>query len=122
MGLFTRSRTRRTGALCGLVVAAVLVSLLMAGSAQAQSASRKAGRGLAGMTTMFLEVPGNIYQETHRKGAAWGWTLGLAQGLGKMVTRTLVGVYELVTCPLEVPADFEPILEPEYPWGYFDDA
>ncbi len=122
MRRFALSRTGRSDALSGLVAVALLASLLLAVPAQAQSASRKAGRGLAGMTTMFLEVPGNIYQETHRKGAAWGWTLGLAHGLGKMVTRTLVGVYELVTCPLEVPADFAPILEPEFPWGYFEDA
>jgi hypothetical protein len=36
------------------------------------------------------------------------------------VVRPLVGVYELVTAPFPVPAGYRPILQPEYPWGYFD--
>jgi putative exosortase-associated protein (TIGR04073 family) len=88
--------------------------------AHAQSAARKAGRGLAGMTTSWLEVPGNIYQMTHERGPAWGFTLGFVQGLGMIPERTLVGVYEFVTCPLELPARFEPIIQPEFPWSYFE--
>jgi len=87
--------------------------------AHAQSAARKAGRGLAGMTTSWLEVPGNIYQMTNERGPGWGFTLGFVQGLGMIPVRTLVGVFEFVTCPLELPAGFEPIIQPEFPWSYF---
>lgn len=105
-----------------LLLAALVAVLLSPGAALAaeQSAARKAGRGLAGMTCGFLELPGNIYQETRERGYVWGLTLGFAEGLGRIVVRELVGVYEFVSAPFPAPAGFKPILEPEFPWGYFD--
>ena len=35
--------------------------------------------------------------------------------------RERVGVYELVTAPFPVPAGYQPIIQPEFPWGYFDE-
>jgi len=95
------------------------VVLGAASDAHAQSAAHKLGRGLAGMTTSFLEFPGNIVVETQKRGAI-GVPVGFAKGLGMIVTRTLVGVYEFVSAPFPYPADFQPILEPEYPWSYFE--
>lgn len=86
--------------------------------AHAESAARKFGRGLAGMTVGFLELPGNIMQQTQKQGAV-GIPIGLAYGLGMIVVRELVGVYEFVTAPFPVPAGFQPILSPEFPWEYF---
>jgi putative exosortase-associated protein (TIGR04073 family) len=103
--------------LAGLVA---LFLLSDAATAGAQSAPRKAGRGLAAMTCGFLEVPGNIVAETRSRGPAWGLTLGFATGLGKLIVRELVGVYELVTAPFPIPAGYQPIIEPEFPWGYFE--
>jgi putative exosortase-associated protein (TIGR04073 family) len=103
---------------CAVLAAALVLSPGLA--AARQSAARKAGRGLAGMTCGFLEVPGNIVQTTRQRGPGWGFTLGFVQGLGKIVVRELVGVYEFVTAPLEVPAGFQPIVQPEFPWSYFD--
>lgn len=84
------------------------------------TAGRKFGRGLAGMTCGFLEVPGNVVETSRERGVGWGVTLGFAEGLGRLVVRELVGVYEFVTAPFPVPAGYQPILEPEYPWNYFD--
>jgi len=103
--------------LAGAALAVALLALPV--SAEANSAARKAGRGLAGMTCGFLEVPGNIVKLNRERGPAWGFTLGFVQGLGMIVVRELVGVYEFVTAPLEVPAGFEPIIQPEFPWDYF---
>lgn len=83
------------------------------------TAAQKFGRGLAGMTTGFLEIPGNIVKETQAKGAV-GFPIGLATGLGMTVTRELVGVYEFISAPFPVPSGFRPILTPEYPWDYFE--
>jgi putative exosortase-associated protein (TIGR04073 family) len=90
------------------------------GVASAQSAARKVGRGLAAMTTGFLEVPGNIVEVTRERGAGWGFTLGFVQGLGMIVVRELVGVYEFVSAPFPLPSGFQPIIQPEFPWDYFD--
>jgi putative exosortase-associated protein (TIGR04073 family) len=102
-----------------LVVATTALLAGSAGDAAAQSAARKVGRGLAGMTTAFLEVPGNMVQETNERGAAEGIPLGFVKGLGMIVVRTLVGVYEFVSAPFPAPAGYRPIIEPEFPWDYF---
>lgn len=85
---------------------------------ETDTAAQKFGRGLAGMTCGFLELPGNIVKETQRQGAV-GIPMGLAKGVGMIVTRELVGVYEFVSAPFPVPSGFKPILSPEYPWSYF---
>ncbi len=86
--------------------------------AEAETAERKFGRGLAAMTCGFLEVPGNIVKETQERGPV-GIPIGLAYGVGMLVTRELVGVYEFLSAPFPAPEGFRPILHPEYPWGYF---
>jgi putative exosortase-associated protein (TIGR04073 family) len=106
----------------GFLAACLVATLLLPGVATAaqQSAARKAGRGLAGMTVGFLEIPGNIVAETRSRGPAWGFSLGFAKGLGMVVVRELVGVYEFVTAPFPIPAGFAPIIQPEFPWDYFE--
>jgi len=101
-----------------LVLAILSISMTLAPAARAQTALRKAGRGLAAMTTGFLEVPGNIYKGSVEEGVGGGF-LGFAKGLGMIVPRTLVGVYEFVSCPIPAPSGFRPILDPEFPWSYF---
>lgn len=100
--------------------ALVLGLVLLATPASAQTAVRKLGRGLAGMTAGFLELPGNIVEETRHRGPAEGIPLGFAKGLGMIIPRELVGVYEFLSAPLPAPAGYRPILQPEFPWGYFE--
>lgn len=100
-----------------LALAAPLAIMMLATpNVQADTAAHKFGRGLAGMTCGVLELPGNIVKETEAKGAV-GFPIGLATGVGMIVTRELVGVYEFITAPFPVPAGFRPILKPEYPWS-----
>jgi putative exosortase-associated protein (TIGR04073 family) len=99
---------------------ALVLLLASAAPADAQTATRKFLRGLAGMTTAFLEVPGNMVAETEERGAAGGIPLGFAIGCGMIVPRVLVGVYEFVSAPFPFPENYEPILKPEFPWGYFE--
>lgn len=107
-----------------IAICAALVGILLAPSlsqAVEYTAARKAGRGLAAMTTGFLEIPGNMVAESRKRGAGAGVPLGFVFGLGKVVIRELVGVYEFISSPFEAPAGFVPIIEPEFPWSYFDD-
>ena len=106
-----------------IATCAVLVGILSTptlSQASEYNAARKAGRGLAAMTTGFLEIPGNMVASSREHGRAMGLPLGFALGLGKVVVRELVGVYEFVSAPFEAPAGFQPIIEPEYPWDYFN--
>lgn len=99
-----------------VVVAAMAIG--MSAEAGAHTAAQKFGRGLAGMTCGFLEIPGNIVKETRAQGAV-GVPVGLAKGLGMTVARELIGVYEFLSAPFPAPAGYRPILSPEYPWDYF---
>lgn len=101
-----------------MVITLAITWMLAAPSAHAQTALRKAGRGLAGMTMSVLEIPGNIYKGSVEDGVGGGF-LGFAKGLGMIVPRTLVGVYEFLSCPIPAPSGFRPILQPEFPWEYF---
>jgi len=103
------------------IVATALLTLTPAPSgAQEYTAARKVGRGVAGMTLGVLEIPGNMVAMSRESGPAMGIPLGFAVGLGKFVVRELVGVYEFVSAPFAAPAGYEPILEPEFPWDYFE--
>jgi len=85
-----------------------------------ESPGAKAGRGVMEMITGFMEFPGNIYAESRDDGVASGLTIGLAKGIGMIPVRELVGVYELVTAPIEIPDDYRPVLDPPLPWQYFE--
>jgi len=102
-----------------LMLAVSLGMLIWPIISHADTPLEKAGRGLAALTTPFLEIPGNIVETSERKGPLAGWTEGLAIGLGMAIVRPAVGAYELVSAPFPAPANFEPVLEPEYPWSYF---
>jgi len=104
---------------CLAITAALSVGLAGAATAQEMTATRKAGRGLAGLTLGILELPGNMTQEWKNDGPLQGLTVGLAMGIVKVPARTLLGAYELVTAPFALPAGYEPLLAPEYSWQYF---
>jgi putative exosortase-associated protein (TIGR04073 family) len=123
------SRIDRHNAVGRSIIARLAVELVLLGAvcltasqAAAYDALDKLGRGFAGMTTSFLEVPGNIVAETRDHGAAQGIPVGFFKGLGMIVVRTPVGVYETLSAPIPAPAGYRPIIRPEYPWSYFGDG
>ena len=81
-----------------------------------QSAGDKLTRGLANTFQGVLEVPRNISNTTETQGLLTGLTVGVGKGLGYGVLRTLVGLYEVVTFPIPVPAGYAPIIRP-YEWN-----
>jgi putative exosortase-associated protein (TIGR04073 family) len=103
-------------------LALVFLFFVYAGPADAQTAVRKMGRGLANMTTSFLEIPGQMVKETRAQGAGLGIPVGFAKGLGMIIPRVLVGVYEFLSAPFPAPEGYRPILNPEFPWDYFEDS
>jgi putative exosortase-associated protein (TIGR04073 family) len=101
-----------------MMIAVAVLAIGITPEASAHTPVQKFGRGLAGMTCGFLEIPGNIVKETRAQGGV-GVPIGLAKGLGMFVARELVGVYEFLSAPFPAPAGYNPILSPEYPWDYF---
>lgn len=105
----------------GLTLGVILsLGLATAAPAHEMTATRKFGRGLAGLTLGILELPGNMAQEWRNDGPLSGLTVGFVMGIVKVPARTLVGAYELLSGPFPLPAGYEPLLTPEYPWEYFE--
>ncbi|MDD4278172.1 exosortase system-associated protein, TIGR04073 family [Candidatus Sumerlaeota bacterium] len=90
--------------------------------------TQKLGRGVANIFTGVVEVPKNISSEWRKSDPVTGFFVGGAKGIGWWGARTAVGIYDTVTFPMPVPANYEPLMEPAYPladqWGkqlpYFD--
>jgi putative exosortase-associated protein (TIGR04073 family) len=83
--------------------------------AEAQTPADKLGRGLANALTGILALPLTMERETEDKGILAGMTTGLVKGLGNVIVRELVGVYEILTFPLPFPGEYRPVLDdPEY--------
>lgn len=83
--------------------------------------ARKVGRGFANTTLGVLAIPGQMVVETRKRGAAAGLPIGFGIGIGWFVASELIGVWEILTCPFEFPAGYKPIIEPEFPWEYFEE-
>lgn len=83
--------------------------------------ARKLGRGFANTSLGFLAIPGQMVAQTRERGAAAGLPIGFGLGIGWFVASELTGVWEILTCPFEFPEGYKPILEPEFPWEYFED-
>lgn len=95
--------------------------VLTAGEVAADSSPRKLGRGLANTTTGVIVLPAKVIETTRAHGPFVGATWGLVKGLGWVVATETIGVFEFVTCPFELPPDFKPILQPEFPWQHYQD-
>jgi putative exosortase-associated protein (TIGR04073 family) len=99
------------------------VGLIGSGDAMAESRytpARKVGRGFSNTTLGLLAIPGQMYKQSEERGAAIGVPLGFVMGLGWFVATEVVGVWEIVTCPFEFPKGYRPIIDPEFPWEYFE--
>ena len=97
-----------------VLVAVILISNLIITPCFAQDVLRKLGRGLANTLTGFVEIPKKVIliskNDNPLLGLTWGWVKGTAVGL----LRTAAGVYETVTFPIPAPAEYEPIVNPEF--------
>ena len=75
---------------------------------------RKLGRGLTNAATGLIEIPKQVITISKNDnlllGLTWGWVKGIAVGL----LRTASGIYETVTFPIPAPAEYQPIMEPEF--------
>jgi len=93
----------------------IVVSMVCSASAlaadDANNAMTKLGRGLLNIVDAVTEIPGTIVRESNAEGAAVGLTKGTIVGVVNTVVRAVVGVYEVATFPLPIPADYEPILD-----------
>lgn len=101
-------------------VLALLFGLLAVDSVYANTNSHfedvcnKLGRGLTNVVTSPLEFGYEIDRGIETSGLYKGCCFGVIRGFVKAVSRLGVGVYEVVTFPIEIPDEFAPIIEPEF--------
>ena len=116
-----KNECNRGAAILAFSLSILGVAIWPTGSS-ADTVWHKVGRGFAALTTPFLELPGNIIDTNEREGPVAAWTSGVARGIGMTIVRPAVGLYEVVTAPIAAPKNYEPVLEPEYPWSYFGEG
>ena len=78
--------------------------------------ANKAGRGMANMTTGWMEFPKQIYTTSKEDGVAKGILIGPLKGLGMTVVRTVTGIGELATFFISDPGFYDSCFEPDYVW------
>ncbi len=83
----------------------------------------KFGRGVVNFFTSPVEIARAIDRKSNVSGPAQGWTVGLVEGLGRMVYRAGAGLLETVTFPFGFPDEEKaPLLHPEYAWQEWETA
>ncbi len=85
-------------------------------SPHVDGALRKLGRGIANIATAPLELLRTPELVARREGHLAGVSIGVAQGAWRVIQRAATGVFEVVTCYVEVPPGFAPIMKPEFVW------
>lgn len=111
--------------LCLAVVGGLLVVVAPTARAQAQAqkppeqfgyatgAVTKLGRGFVNLVTGWTELIVQPWRGVQAEGAK-GVPIGIGKGLGLSVLRTLSGAYEIATCAVPVPPDWEPPIKPGF--------
>lgn len=99
---------------------AVVMLLLVIPPAEASSPLRKLARGLANLTTGWIELPAEVARTTEFEGSLAGLSTGVVRGAWKGLERTVVGAWEATTFvfanyPRQAGSDFYgPLIEPEF--------
>jgi len=74
----------------------------------------KLGRGITNILTGWIEVPKNIAINIKKYDPFSGFVVGTVEGTAFTFCRTMSGVYDVVTFPFAVPANYAPLMEPEF--------
>lgn len=114
-------RSRRIGLrlLTALLAFGMLVPPDAFSAMKHHNSGRKFRRGVSNMALGVLSIPGQMTEETRKRGYATGLPYGFVKGIGYFIAAEAVGTWEFLTCPFQFPKGYKPILEPEFPWDPF---
>jgi putative exosortase-associated protein (TIGR04073 family) len=77
---------------------------------------RKLQRGFLNVALSPIDLSAEFQKEQNRETFPPSWFLAIGRGSCYMVGRALTGVYEMVTFLVPYPADYAPVLYPEFTW------
>ena len=97
-----------------LVITLACVCVDRAYASWYQDVTHKLGRGLTNIVTAPIEAGNTIEYEIEKYDLFRGLSFGAVKGLVNLFGRLFVGAYEVLTFPIEYPADYRVILEPEF--------
>ncbi|MFH1189823.1 MAG: exosortase system-associated protein, TIGR04073 family [Candidatus Omnitrophota bacterium] len=98
-----------------IILAALLLTTAIASPAYCNDPWKKLGRGACNIMTFPLELYFQTKDVNDTDGVFAAATWGILKGVGMSVVRLAAGVYEVVTFPFPVPAEYYPILtDPEF--------
>lgn len=83
---------------------------------------RKLQRGFLNMALSPMEIAYALSEEKRVDSFIPTWMTNAGKGTIFAAGRALTGVYEMVTFPLPFPADYEPVVYPEYAWEHFQEC
>lgn len=96
----------------------LLLNLVWTSNCLAQDPLKKLGRGVSNLALGWIEIFTTIEDTGKSDGIVGAATYGFLKGIAKAIQRTAVGVYETLSFPIPVPADYKPILtKPEFVLG-----
>ena len=83
---------------------------------------RKLQRGFLNFALSPIELSNELAKEKLTNTLPPSWFAGLGRGAWFTLGRALTGVYEMVTFPIPYPANYRPILKPEFAWQHLPSA
>lgn len=113
----TRAAPQHLVRLLAILLATGVVAPPAFAAAVAQSATplRKLSRGLANSLTGVLAIPLTISDVGQVEGPIAALSWGLLLGAGAAITRTLIGLADVITFPIPLSTiGYEPLLQPEF--------
>ena len=100
--------------LFGLMVINSFADDLARSKSESANMMHKLGRGVVNVLTGWIEIPKNIAVEWKKTDPFSGFIVGALKGFGWGWGRTVSGAYDVLTFPLPVPAQYKPLMEPEF--------
>jgi len=96
-------------------ILAMIAVIFFASISYADSPLRKLGRGAANILTCPIEIVYRVGEANDESGPIAAFTWGILNGLYRTCVRGVVGVYEVVSFPIPMPTDYQPIItDPEF--------
>ncbi len=77
---------------------------------------RKLQRGFLNLALSPIDIFVEASRDKRDDSFAPTWFTGAGRGVFFMAGRALSGVYDIVTAPVPMPAGYEPLVSPEFPW------
>ncbi|MBI3316779.1 MAG: exosortase system-associated protein, TIGR04073 family [Candidatus Omnitrophica bacterium] len=79
---------------------------------------RKLQRGFLNIALSPMDISHEIRRDQKRDDIIPGWATGLGRGACFAAGRALAGVYEMLSFPIPFPANYEPVVTPEFVWEH----